>query len=270
MSEHNRYALDFIEAVAEVKRACPGCRTSGGISNVSFSFRGNNPVREAIHTVFLYHAIRAGLDMGIVNAGMLGNYDAIEPKLKELVEDVILNRSEEATERLIVHAEKLKAESGGVSEAKVKADEEWRSLPVKERLAHALVKGIDAHIEADTEEVRKLSSRPLDVIEGPLMDGMKIVGELFGDGKMFLPQVVKSAWPRRRPWPTSRSPSWRRKSFKNAAAGAATRLGGQDPPGHRQGRRARYRQEHRGRGPRPATSEVTGLRGHGGRPENPG
>jgi 5-methyltetrahydrofolate--homocysteine methyltransferase len=192
MAEHNNYALDFIEGVAEVKKLCPGCRTSGGVSNVSFSFRGNNPVREAIHAVFLYHAINAGLDMGIVNAGMLGNYAELDPALRELVEDVILNRREDATERLIEHAEKLKA-SGDKGEAKEKEALAWRSLPVKERLAHALVKGLDAHIEEDTEEARRDSARPLDVIEGPLMDGMKVVGELFGAGKMFLPQVVKSA-----------------------------------------------------------------------------
>ncbi|RME88218.1 MAG: methionine synthase, partial [Candidatus Hydrogenedentota bacterium] len=194
MEEHNRYALDFIEAVKEIKAECPGALTSGGISNISFSFRGNNVVREAMHAVFLYHAIRAGLDMGIVNAGMLAVYDEIEPELLEKVEDVILNRRADATERLIEFAEAIKAKSGGQKSAK--ADEgknEWRSWPVEKRLIHALVKGITEYIEEDTEEARQKYPSSLEVIEGPLMDGMKVVGELFGDGKMFLPQVVKSA-----------------------------------------------------------------------------
>jgi len=192
MSEHDRYALDFIEAVREVKKVCPGCRTSGGVSNISFSFRGNNPVREAMHSAFLYHAIQAGLDMGIVNAGMLEVYDDIEPTLKELVEDVLLHRREDATERLIEHAESLKNNEGD-KEAVVKEQAEWREGTVEERLSHSLVKGITEFIEADTEEARTQFERPLEVIEGPLMDGMKVVGDLFGEGKMFLPQVVKSA-----------------------------------------------------------------------------
>jgi 5-methyltetrahydrofolate--homocysteine methyltransferase len=190
MEEHNDYAIAFIEAVREIKRTCPGALTSGGISNVSFSFRGNNPVREAIHACFLYHAIRAGLDMGIVNAGMLEVYEEIEPTLKDMVEDVLLNRRPDATERLIDYAEKFKDQARTAKDSDKNA---WRQLPVEQRLAHALVKGIDDFIDADTEEARQRLPRPLDVIEGPLMDGMKIVGGLFGEGKMFLPQVVKSA-----------------------------------------------------------------------------
>ncbi|MCE9536339.1 MAG: B12-binding domain-containing protein, partial [Nitrospirae bacterium] len=191
MEEHNNYAVDFIEAVREIKQTLPFAKTSGGLSNVSFSFRGNNPVREAIHSVFLFHAIKAGLDMAIVNAGQLAVYEEIEPKLLELVEDVILNRRDDATERLIEHAETLKGQGGGKKD--VKQDAEWRSQPVAERLKHALVKGIVDFIDADTEEARQQFARPLQVIEGPLMDGMRVVGDLFGAGKMFLPQVVKSA-----------------------------------------------------------------------------
>ncbi len=189
MEEHNNYALDFIEAVREIKRSCPGARTSGGISNISFSFRGNNKVREAIHSAFLFHAIRAGLDMGIVNAGMLEVYEEIDPQLLERVEDVLLNRRADATERLIQLAEQLKGENKNSE----KHEDEWRKGTVEERLAHSLVKGIVEHVEADTKEALEKYKRPLLVIEGPLMGGMKIVGELFGEGKMFLPQVVKSA-----------------------------------------------------------------------------
>jgi 5-methyltetrahydrofolate--homocysteine methyltransferase len=189
LEEHNNYAVDFIEATRWIKANLPGARVSGGISNISFSFRGNNPVREAMHAVFLYHAIRAGLDMGIVNAGMLEVYEEVEPQLKEHVEDVILNRRPDATERLVALAETYK--KAGKSEAKEEA--QWRSLPVEERLSHALIKGIVDHIDADTEEARQKYAKPLEVIEGPLMAGMSIVGDLFGDGKMFLPQVVKSA-----------------------------------------------------------------------------
>ncbi|WP_420595916.1 methionine synthase [Deinococcus sp.] len=188
MSEHDRYALDFIEATRWIKRELPGAKVSGGISNVSFSFRGNNHVREAMHAVFLYHAIRAGLDMGIVNAGMLAVYDEIEPELKEAVEDVILARREDATERLIELAERYKG---------VKRDaatvSEWRGGSVQERLKHALISGITDFVDADAEEAYQLLGSPLQVIEGPLMDGMNVVGDLFGAGKMFLPQVVKSA-----------------------------------------------------------------------------
>ncbi len=189
IEEHNNYAVDFIEATRWIKANLPGARVSGGISNISFSFRGNNPVREAMHAVFLYHAIRAGLDMGIVNAGMLDVYEEIEPALKEHVEDVILNRRPDATERLVTFAESFKKKD----KAEAKEEAAWRSLPVEERLSHALVKGIVDFIEADTEEARQQYAKPLEVIEGPLMRGMGIVGDLFGDGKMFLPQVVKSA-----------------------------------------------------------------------------
>ena len=189
IDEHRRYAIDFIEAAREIRRRCPGVHISGGLSNLSFSFRGNEPVRRAMHSVFLYHAIPAGMDMGIVNAGQLDVYDAIDPELREACEDVILDRRDDATERLITIAERYK-DSDPAAE---KAAAEWRSLPVRERLSYALVKGIDAHIIEDTEEARLAHARPIEVIEGPLMDGMNVVGDLFGSGKMFLPQVVKSA-----------------------------------------------------------------------------
>src|SRR3954467_4331940 len=189
IDEHRRYAIDFIAAAREIRRRCPGTHISGGLSNLSFSFRGNEPVRRAMHSVFLYHAIPAGMDMGIVNAGQLDVYDAIDSELREACEDVIFDRRDDATERLIVLAERFK----GTDEAEEKKLAEWRSLPVGERLSYALVKGIDAHIVDDTEEARLVSPRPIQVIEGPLMDGMNVVGDLFGSGKMFLPQVVKSA-----------------------------------------------------------------------------
>jgi 5-methyltetrahydrofolate--homocysteine methyltransferase len=193
IEEHNNYAVDFFEAVREIKRTLPGAKVSGGVSNVSFSFRGNNPVREAMHAAFLYHAIQAGLDMAIVNAGMLGVYEEIPRDQLELIEDVLLNRRPDATERLVTFAEKLKASQGGASKTEIKEDLAWRDTPVEARLKHALVKGIDTFVETDTEEARRKCPRPLDVIEGPLMDGMRVVGDLFGAGKMFLPQVVKSA-----------------------------------------------------------------------------
>ncbi len=197
IEEHATYGVDFIEATRWIKENLPGAKVSGGISNVSFSFRGNNPVREAIHAVFLFHAIRAGLDMGIVNAGALVVYDQVDPELRERIEDVVLNRptpdGRSATERLLEVAE---AHNRGGEEAEA-VTEAWRELPVAERVTHALVKGIDAHVEADTEELRReieeRGGRPIEVIEGPLMDGMDVVGDLFGSGKMFLPQVVKSA-----------------------------------------------------------------------------
>ena len=189
IEEHDNYAVDFIEATRIIRRTLPHCHVSGGVSNVSFSFRGNETVRQAIHAVFLYHAIGAGMDMGIVNAGALPIVDDLDPELRERVEDIVLNRRSDGTERLLEIAERYRAKKGEV----VVENLAWRSLPVKERLSHALVHGIDAHAEADAEEARQLSSRPLDVIEGPLMDGMNIVGDLFGAGKMFLPQVVKSA-----------------------------------------------------------------------------
>lgn len=191
IEEHNNYAVDFIEATAEIKRLMPLTKVSGGVSNVSFSFRGNDHVREAIHSVFLYYAIKAGMDMGIVNAGQLVIYDEIEPTLKQLCEDVLLNRNNdnnEATEKLIQFADTVKAKG-----KEIVKDEKWREELVEKRLAHSLVNGITDYIDADTEEARQKYPRPLDVIEGPLMDGMNIVGDLFGAGKMFLPQVVKSA-----------------------------------------------------------------------------
>jgi 5-methyltetrahydrofolate--homocysteine methyltransferase len=190
MEEHNNYAVDFINATRWIKANLPHAKVSGGVSNISFSFRGNNKVREAMHSAFLYHAITAGMDMGIVNAGMLEVYEEIEPELKALVEDVLLNRRPDATERLVDYGEKLKSIGKAVSEKK---SEEWRNGTVEERLSHALVKGIDAYIEIDAEEARVELGRPLLVIEGPLMAGMSVVGDLFGAGKMFLPQVVKSA-----------------------------------------------------------------------------
>jgi 5-methyltetrahydrofolate--homocysteine methyltransferase len=190
MEEHNNYAVDFINATRWIKANLPHAKVSGGVSNISFSFRGNNKVREAMHSAFLYHAIAAGMDMGIVNAGMLEVYEEIDPDLKALVEDVLLNRRADATERLVEHGEALKHVGVAVSEKKA---EEWRHGTVEERLSHALVKGIDTFIEIDAEEARVKLGRPLAVIEGPLMDGMSVVGDLFGAGKMFLPQVVKSA-----------------------------------------------------------------------------
>jgi 5-methyltetrahydrofolate--homocysteine methyltransferase len=193
IEEHASYGRDFIEATRWIKEHLPGALVSGGISNVSFSFRGNNPVREAIHAVFLFHAIEAGLDMGIVNAGALVVYDQVDPELRERIEDVVLNRRPDAGERLLEIAERYNVAAGEVDEA----TEEWRELPLRERITHALVKGIDAHVEADTEALRQeiaaAGGRPIEVIEGPLMDGMNVVGDLFGAGKMFLPQVVKSA-----------------------------------------------------------------------------
>ncbi len=189
IEEHNNYAVDFIESIPQIKAQCPGVHISGGVSNVSFSFRGNDLVREAIHAVFLYHAIRAGLDMGIVNAGQLAVYEDIEPKLKELVEDVILNRRPDSTERLVEFAGTIKGQGGPAAEV----DEAWRKEPVAERLKHALLKGVVKYIDEDTEEARQKFPSGLAIIEGPLMDGMSIVGDLFGAGKMFLPQVVKSA-----------------------------------------------------------------------------
>ncbi len=190
MEEHNNYAADYINATRWIKANLPHAKVSGGVSNISFSFRGNNKVREAIHSAFLYHAIAAGMDMGIVNAGMLEVYEEIEPELKALVEDVLLNRRPDATERLVDYGEKLKGFGKAVNEKKA---EEWRNGTIEERLSHALVKGIDTYIEVDAEEARVKLGRPLLVIEGPLMAGMSVVGDLFGAGKMFLPQVVKSA-----------------------------------------------------------------------------
>ena len=196
IEEHNNYAVDFFEATAMIKKTLPHAKVSGGVSNVSFSFRGNNAVREAMHTAFLYHAIRAGMDMAIVNAGMLGVYEEIPKDLLVLVEDVLLNRRPDATERLVKFADELKARETGQQLGAARGPAEdlaWRNASVEERLKHALVKGIDGFVEIDTEEARQKYARPLDIIEGPLMDGMRVVGDLFGSGKMFLPQVVKSA-----------------------------------------------------------------------------
>ena len=192
IDEHANYATDFIRTTRWIREHLPGAQVSGGVSNVSFSFRGNEPVREAIHTVFLYHAIRAGLTMGIVNPGALGVYDELDPALRERVEDVVLNRRPDATERLVSFAETVRGKAKDDGE-----DTAWRDAPVGERLQHALVKGVTTHIVEDTEEARAAiaarGGRPIEVIEGPLMDGMNVVGDLFGAGKMFLPQVVKSA-----------------------------------------------------------------------------
>src|SRR5437868_15341481 len=189
LEEHNNYGVDFIEATRWIRQNLPGAHVSGGVSNLSFSFRGNEPVREAMHSVFLYHAIHAGMDMGIVNAGHMIVYDDIDPELRQVCEDVILSRDPGASERLLALAEKFRGNKTQTKEA----DLAWREWPVAKRLSHALVHGITEFIEVDTEEARRNSSRPLDVIEGPLMAGMNVVGDLFGDGKMFLPQVVKSA-----------------------------------------------------------------------------
>ncbi len=188
IEEHNNYAKDFFEATSLIKASCPGCLVSGGVSNISFSFRGNDPMREAMHSAFLFHAIKAGFNMGIVNAGMIGIYDQIPPDLLERIEDVLFNRRPDATDRLVTFAQTVKSQGEKKTE-----DLSWRSLPVDQRLSHALVKGIVEYIDHDTEEARRRSGRPLDVIEGPLMAGMNKVGDLFGAGKMFLPQVVKSA-----------------------------------------------------------------------------
>ena len=193
IEEHNNYGVDFIEAAREIKARCPHVHISGGLSNLSFSFRGNEPVRRAMHSVFLYHAIPAGMDMAIVNAGQLDVYDTIDPELRELCEDVVLNRRPDATDRLVTLAEKFR----GTSPEAEKQAEEWRGWDVVRRLEHALVKGIDMYVVDDTEEARQQiferGGRPIEVIEGPLMQGMNVVGDLFGAGKMFLPQVVKSA-----------------------------------------------------------------------------
>ncbi len=190
IEEHNNYAVDFIEACADIKAELPHALISGGVSNVSFSFRGNDPVREAIHAVFLYYAIRNGMDMGIVNASQLAIYDDLSDELRDAVEDVILNRRDDSTERLLDLAEKYRdSKSGEVAIQQA----EWRGWPVVKRLEYSLVKGITEFIELDTEEARQQADRPIEVIEGPLMSGMNVVGDLFGEGKMFLPQVVKSA-----------------------------------------------------------------------------
>ena len=189
MEEHNRYAINFIEATRQIKQVMPLVKVSGGVSNISFSFRGNDAVREAMHAAFLYHAIQAGMDMGIVNAGQLAVYKEIDPELLTRIEDVLFDRRPDATDRLIEFAETVKSRGGSDS---AKADA-WRSLDVEGRLAHALIKGLVDHVEDDVEEARSHYATSLEIIEGPLMRGMQTVGDLFGEGKMFLPQVVKSA-----------------------------------------------------------------------------
>ncbi|MFT3712542.1 MAG: methionine synthase [Archangium sp.] len=225
IEEHNTYAIDFFEATKVIKATLPRCKVSGGVSNVSFSFRGNNPVREAIHTAFLFHGIRAGMDMAIVNAGMLGVYEEIPKDLLERVEDVLFNRRPDATDRLVTFADALKAQQGGASKTEVKEDLAWRKGTYAQRLSHALVKGIDQFVEQDTEEARQALPRPLDIIEGPLMDGMRVVGDLFGAGKMFLPQVVKSARVMKRAV-AYLTPFMEEEKKKAAAAGADVRSQG--------------------------------------------
>ncbi len=255
IEEHNNYGRDFIEATQDIKTKLPHALVSGGVSNVSFSFRGNNPVREAIHAVFLYHAIRAGMDMGIVNAGQLAIYDEIPPGLRERVEDVVQNRRPDATERLLEIAEQYRGDGKGVQQAET---QEWREWEVNKRLAHALVKGITDFIEQDTEEARLLAGRPLDVIEGPLMDGMNVVGDLFGAGKMFLPQVVKV---RARDEKGGRLAD----ALHGCREGRRDRQQRPHPDGDGEGRCARHRQEHRRRG-----AAVQQLRGYRPRGHGPG
>ena len=243
IDEHNNYAVDFIKATKWIKENLPGAKVSGGVSNISFSFRGNNVVREAMHSAFLYHAVQAGLDMGIVNAGMLAVYEEIPTELRDLVEDVLLNRRPDATERLLTFADTVKASGKKGSAAPAAEAEAWRKGTVEERLAHALLKGVTDYIEADTEEARQKLGRPLLVIEGPLMDGMNTVGDLFGAGKMFLPQVVKSARVMKRavavllPYMEAEKEA----SGNHQAQGKILVSDGQ-------GRRARHRQKHRWRG----------------------
>ncbi len=240
IEEHNTYAVAYIEAARRIRAELPHAHVSGGVSNLSFAFRGNEPVRQAMHTVFLYHAIAAGMDMGIVNAGQLGVYDDLNPELRELCEDVVLNRRPDATDRLLDAAERFK---GGTSK-KQAPDLSWRERPVAERLKHALIHGIDTYVEADTEEARLAAARPLHVIEGPLMDGMNAVGDLFGAGKMFLPQVVKSARVMKKsvaylmPFMEAEK---REQGLENA------HCGGTHPARDRERRRARHRQKHRRR-----------------------
>src|SRR3977135_2159715 len=190
IEEHNGYGVAFIEATRQIRQTLPHAHVSGGVSNLSFSFRGNEPVREAMHSVFLYHAIQAGMDMGIVNAGQMAVYDDLDRELREACEDVVLNRAPEASERMLTIGQRYR---GGPGPQAKEADLAWRAWPVEKRLSHALVHGITDYISEDVEESRLAAKRPLDVIEGPLMDGMNVVGDLFGSGKMFLPQVVKSA-----------------------------------------------------------------------------
>ena len=253
IEEHNGYAKAFIESLPLIKERCPGARTSGGISNLSFAFRGNDVVREAMHSAFLYHAIRAGLDMGIVNAGQLTVYEDIEPELLERVEDVLFDRRPDATERLVEYAGTVSGEA-----TRREVDLSWRERGVEERLSFALVHGIVEFIEEDAEEARQALPRPLDVIEGPLMDGMKIVGDLFGSGRMFLPQVVKSARAMKRAVAYL-------EPFMEAEKDGGGRAPGEGRARHGQGRRARHRQEHRRR-----RARLQQLRGHRSGRDGPG
>ena len=241
MEEHNDYGVDFIEAARWIRANLPQVHVSGGVSNLSFSFRGNEPVREAMHSVFLYHAIKAGMDMGIVNAGQMAVYDDLDAELREACEDVVLNRRADATERLLALAERYR----GHGKEKKEADLALARTAGGERLSHALVHGITDFIEADVEEARLAAERPLHVIEGPLMDGMNVVGDLFGSGKMFLPQVVKSARVMKQAV-AYLMPFMEQE--KKEQGHREEELQRQDRHGHGQGRRARHRQEHRGRG----------------------
>ena len=240
IEEHDPYGVNFIEGTRGIREKLPHVHISGGVSNLSFSFRGNEPVREAMHSVFLYHAIKAGMDMGIVNAGQMAVYDDLDPELREACEDVVLNRRKDATERLLVIAERYR----GHGKERKEPDLKWREWPVGKRLAHALVHGITDFITEDTEEAREAAERPLHVIEGPLMDGMNVVGDLFGSGKMFLPQVVKSARVMKQavaylmPYMEAEKDGERQGPEQFRRQGAAR---------DRQGRRARHRQEHRRR-----------------------
>ena len=256
IEEHARFALNYLEAIPRIKAACPGVKISGGVSNLSFSFRGNDRVREAIHTAFLYHATRAGMDMGIVNAGQLGVYADIPAELLERVEDILFDRRPDATERMVEYAERVKGAG-----KKREVDLSWRDAPVESRLSHALVHGLVDFIEQDVEEARAKLPRPLDVIEGPLMDGMKVVGDLFGAGKMFLPQVVKSARAMKR------AVAYLEPFMEKDKSGA--QLGRQDRARDREGRRARHRQEHRRRRARLQRLRGDRPRRHGSRRSHP-
>ena len=261
IEEHNNYAVDYIEATRRIKQELPGVLVSGGVSNVSFAFRGNDPLREAIHAVFLYHAIQAGMDMGIVNAGQLPIYSDIPADLLERVEDVVLNRRPDATDRLLEVADSVKGQSASQA-----ADLAWRNAPVAERLAHALVEGIADYVIEDTEEARRQAERPIHVIEGPLMDGMNIVGDLFGAGKMFLPQVVKSARVMKRAVAHLIPYIEAEKQVQGDGVDGPDQRTGSS--GHGEGRRARHRQEHRRR--RAPVQQLRGARPrrHGAGREN--
>ena len=250
MEEHSGYGVAFIEAARWIRQNLPHAHVSGGVSNLSFSFRGNERVREAMHSVFLYHAIAAGMDMGIVNAGQIAVYDDLDPELREACEDVVLNRRADAAERLLALAERHR----GHGKEKKEADLAWREWPVEKRLSHALVHGITDFIDADVEEARLKAPRPLAVIEGPLMDGMNVVGDLFGSGRMFLPQVVKSARVMKQAVAYLMPYMEQDKDGRDARV-----VERQDRARHGQGRRARHRQEHRRRRARSATITTSSI-----------